>query len=218
MSKSILIMGESGTGKTTSLRTLPSERTYYIDADGKGLSWKGWRKQYNADNKNYKQLTDSEKILAAMMAVDKAVDDKGNPLYDYLVIDTINGSMLANEMDNIREKGYDKWVDLAEAGYKICRISNMLRDDLTVIITGHAETVTTDDGYRKTRLKSNGRKLEKIVLESLFTTVLLTDYVNGEYVFHTRLENSSCKTPMGAFEKDTISNDINLVITALEEY
>lgn len=212
MSKSILIMGESGSGKTTSLRTLPPERTYYIDADGKGLSWKGWREQYNAENKNYKRLTDGEQILAAMMAVNESEQ------YDYLVIDTINGSMLASEMDNIREKGYDKWVDLAEAGYKICRISNMLRDDLTVIITGHAETVTTDDGYRKTRLKSNGRKLEKIVLESLFTTVLLTDYVNGEYVFHTRLENSSCKTPMGAFEKDTISNDIQTVIKALEEY
>ena len=212
MSKSILIMGESGSGKTTSLRTLPPERTYYIDADGKGLSWKGWREQYNAENKNYKRLTDGEQILAAMMAVNESEQ------YDYLVIDTINGSMLASEMDNIREKGYDKWVDLAEAGYKICRISNMLRDDLTVIITGHAETVTTDDGYRKIRLKSNGRKLEKIVLESLFTTVLLTDYVNGEYVFHTRLENSSCKTPMGAFEKDTIPNDISIVIKALEEY
>lgn len=47
MSKAILIIGESGSGKTTSLRNLPPDETCYIDADGKGLSWKGWRNQYN---------------------------------------------------------------------------------------------------------------------------------------------------------------------------
>ena len=46
-------MGESGSGKTTSMRNLPSNETFYIDCDGKGLSWKGWRNQYNVDNKNY---------------------------------------------------------------------------------------------------------------------------------------------------------------------
>lgn len=47
MSKVICIMGESGSGKTTSMRNLDPKSTYYIDADKKGLSWKGWRKQYN---------------------------------------------------------------------------------------------------------------------------------------------------------------------------
>lgn len=53
MSKVICIMGESGSGKTTSMRNLDPKSTYYIDADKKGLSWKGWRKQYNKENKNY---------------------------------------------------------------------------------------------------------------------------------------------------------------------
>ena len=53
MSKVICIMGESGSGKTTSMRNLDPKTTYYIDADKKGLSWKGWRKQYNKENKNY---------------------------------------------------------------------------------------------------------------------------------------------------------------------
>lgn len=52
MSRAICIMGESGSGKTTSLRTLPPESTYYIDCDGKGLSWRGWRSQYNSEKKN----------------------------------------------------------------------------------------------------------------------------------------------------------------------
>jgi len=47
MSKVICIAGESGSGKTTSMEKLNPEETYYIDADKKGLSWKGWKQQYN---------------------------------------------------------------------------------------------------------------------------------------------------------------------------
>ena len=53
MSKVIGIMGESGSGKTTAMRTLDPKSTFYIDCDGKGLSWKGWKDQYNAKNMNY---------------------------------------------------------------------------------------------------------------------------------------------------------------------
>lgn len=59
MSKVICIMGESGSGKTTSMRNLDPKTTYYIDADKKGLSWKGWRKQYNKENKNYLACDDA---------------------------------------------------------------------------------------------------------------------------------------------------------------
>ena len=55
MSRAILVYGESGSGKTTSLRTLDPERTFIVDADRKGLSWKGWKKQYNGAKKNYTQ-------------------------------------------------------------------------------------------------------------------------------------------------------------------
>ena len=53
MARVIGVMGESGSGKTTSMRNLPPEQTFYIDCDKKGLNWKGWRKQYNSDKKNY---------------------------------------------------------------------------------------------------------------------------------------------------------------------
>ena len=53
MAKVIGIMGESGSGKTTSMRNLDPSTTFYIDCDKKGLSWKGWRKVYSVENKNY---------------------------------------------------------------------------------------------------------------------------------------------------------------------
>ena len=69
MAKVICIMGESGSGKTTSCRNLDPTTTYYIDADRKGLSWKGWRKQYNTENKNYLCVDDPKTINGYMTAI-----------------------------------------------------------------------------------------------------------------------------------------------------
>lgn len=212
MSKAVLIMGESGAGKTTSLRNLPPNEVLYIDADGKGLSWKGWRDQYNSKNKNYIKSSSYDLILKAMLSAKQSENIK------YIVIDTINAVMLDYEMANLKVKGYDKWTDLADFAYSICRLASDLREDQVVIILGHAETITTEDGYRQTRLKTNGRKLEKIVLESKFTTVLLAKQTSSGYVFQTRGENTTAKTPLGMFDKDEIENDITLLIKELKEY
>ena len=62
MATTIGIMGDTGTGKTTSVRTLDPSSTYYINADGKSLSFKGWRKLYNAESRNYKVTADPKEI------------------------------------------------------------------------------------------------------------------------------------------------------------
>ena len=205
-----MIIGTSGSGKTTSLEKLDPKQTFYIDADGKGLSWKGWRKQYNKENKNYFQCDAPEQIFSLM----QTIDEKQKQI-KFLVIDTLNGCMVADEMRRAKEKTYDKWMDLAQSVYGIVDYSNKMRDDLTVILIGH--TQTSDDGF--TCMLTNGRKLNKICLESKMTTVLLSRInENGEYVFETRARNSTAKTPRGAFDKDEIPNDITLVIDALKDF
>ena len=205
-----MIIGTSGSGKTTSLEKLDPKQTFYIDADGKGLSWKGWRKQYNKENKNYFQCDAPEQIFSLM----QTIDEKQKQI-KFLVIDTLNGCMVADEMRRSKEKTYDKWVDLAQSVYNIVDYSNKMRDDLTVILIGH--TQTSDDGF--TCMLTNGRKLNKICLESKMTTVLLSRInENGEYVFETRARNSTAKTPKGAFDADEIPNDITLVIDALKDF
>ena len=205
-----MIIGTSGSGKTTSLEKLDPKQTFYIDADGKGLSWKGWRKQYNKENKNYFQCDAPEQIFSLM----QTIDEKQKQI-KFLVIDTLNGCMVADEMRRAKEKTYDKWMDLAQSVYGIVDYSNKMRDDLTVILIGH--TQTSDDGF--TCMLTNGRKLNKICLESKMTTVLLSRINdNGEYVFETRAKNSTAKTPRGAFDNDEIPNDITLVIDALKDF
>lgn len=210
MSKAIMVIGPSGSGKTTSLEKLDPKQTFYIDADGKGLSWKGWRKQYNTAAKNYYRCDDPSYIYGLMQTIDAK-----QPQVKYLVIDTLNGCMVADEMRRAKEKTYDKWMDLAQSVYSIVDYANKMRDDLTVILIGH--TQTSDDGF--TCMLTNGRKLNKICLESKMTTVLLSRINdNGEYVFETRARNSTAKTPRGAFDTDEIPNDITLVIDALKDF
>ena len=205
-----MIIGTSGSGKTTSLEKLDPKQTFYIDADGKGLSWKGWRKQYNKENKNYFQCDAPEQIFSLM----QTIDEKQKQI-KFIVIDTLNGCMVADEMRRSKEKAYDKWMDLAQSVYNIVDYSNKMRDDLTVILIGH--TQTSDDGF--TCMLTNGRKLNKICLESKMTTVLLSRINdNGEYVFETRARNSTAKAPRGAFDVDEIPNDITLVIDALKDF
>lgn len=213
MSKAICIMGESGSGKTTSLRNLPPEETYYIDCDKKGLSWKGWRTQYNKEKKNYKATYDAKSIMAIIDGINAKC-----PNIHYIVIDTLNGIMVGDEMRRIKEKGYDKWVDLASCVWDLVDSAYSYRDDLTLIFTAHTQTERDESGYQFTRIKTNGKKLEKIALESKFTTVLLSTVREGKYVFLTHSDNSTCKTPLGAFDTDTIENDILIVLDALKDY
>ena len=213
MSKVICVMGESGSGKTTAMRNLPPEETVYIDCDKKGLSWKGWRNEYNADNKNYMVSDDADKIMRMLVKI----SDK-RPEIKYVVIDTINGIMVGDDIRRCKEKGYDKWMDLAQCIWNMVDTAPTLRDDLNIIFTAHTQTERDDSGYMFTRIKTSGKKIDKICLESKFTTILNAKAAGGRYVFETHAKNSTAKTPMGAFEEDEIDNDIMEVIKVLEEY
>ena len=218
MSAVIGCMGESGSGKTTAMRNLPPKETFYIDCDKKGLNWKGWRKQYSVENKNYFATDSFSSCKSLMDKVDKSENFKH---IKYLVIDTINGMMVAEEMRILAMQGGDKrsaWTDLASNGWDIINKALTLRDDLTVIILCHSETISDDNGIVKTRIKTNGRKLEKLVLESKMTTVVWAVRQDGKYKFILSADGSTCKVPLGAFQTDECDNDIMIVIKALEDY
>ena len=220
MSKVIGLMGESGSGKTTAMRNLPPEQTFYLDCDKKGLNWKGWKDQYSdkSDPPNYWRSDSFSVALSILKKIDK--EEKFKHIR-YVVIDTINGLMVAEEMRILAMQSGDKrsaWSDLASNGWELINNCLELRDDLTVIILAHSETISDDNGIIRTRIKTNGRKLEKLVLESKMTTVVWAVRQDGKYKFILSADGSTCKVPLGAFEKDECDNDIMIVVKALEEY
>ena len=208
-------MGESGSGKTTAMRTLNPKETYYIDCDGKGLSWKGWRQQYNEANINYFRCDKQDTILAVMKKISKEKPEIKN-----VVIDTANSIMVADEFRRMKEKGYDKWVDLGMAVYEIVTTASRLRDDLNIIVLFHTQTEKDEaTGKQFVRFLTNGKMLNKVGLEKYFTTVLLSRCDDeGNFVFETKGTNSTVKTPLGAFSSDSIPNNMQAVLDALAEY
>ncbi|BDE94912.1 AAA family ATPase [Raoultibacter timonensis] len=213
MANLICVMGESGSGKTTSLRNLDPKSTYIIDCDKKGLSWRNWGESYGGDKKNYSVTDDQQKVMALLKSI-----NANAPHIKTVVIDTINGIMVADENRRKDEKNYDKWSDLAWAVYGIIDYALTMRPDITVVFMAHAQTERDDSGVLFTRIKTSGKKLDKICLESKFTTVLNSKCVNGEYVFETRNELSTAKTPIDSFKDQFVPNDIASVDAVLREY
>lgn len=215
MARVVGIMGESGSGKTTSMRNLDPKTTFYIDCDKKGLSWKGWRSQYNDKNKNYFATDYIEVVTKILDKIDKQPEQKN---ISTVVIDTLNGLMVGDEVRRMKDKGYDKWVDMAQCVWGLLDHLYELRDDLTIIVLCHSQTQKEDDGYTFTRIKTSGKKLDKLSIESKLTTVLYATANDGKYVFQTHANNSTAKTPYGAFDSDEIDNDIVEVLKVLKEY
>lgn len=215
MAKVLGLCGESGSGKTTSMRNLDPSTTFYIDCDKKGMSWKGWRDQYQVEKKNYLA---TDQVSVVRMVLDKIDKQENMAHIKVVVIDTLNALMIADEVRRMKEKGYDKWVDLAQCVWELLDHLYDLRSDLTVIVVCHSQTQKEDDGYTFTRIKTSGKKLDKLNVESKLTTVLLAKAKDGKYVFETHANNSTTKTPMGAFDDNEIENDITVVLQALEGY
>lgn len=200
------------------MRNLPADETFYIDCDKKGLNWKGWKNQYSVEKKNYWK-SDSFSVVSGLL--NKINDEDKFKHIKYIVIDTLNGLMVAEEMRILAMQSGDKrsaWSDLAQNGWAIVNKCLEMREDLTIIIICHSETVSDENGIVRTRIKTNGRKLEKLVLESKMTTVVWAVRQDGKYKFILSADGSTCKVPLGAFEADECPNDIMLVIKALEEY
>lgn len=220
MANIIGLMGESGSGKTTSLETLDPKTTFIINCDKKRLPFrKEIREQYAKEKCNY-FVTDDQNMVLYLL---KKINEQDNMKHiKVVVIDTINGIMVADEARRRKEKNYDKWADLAWAIYDIIDYSLTMRDDITVILVAHVQLDRDDDGYKFAHIKTSGKKLDKIGIETKLTTVLYSKSVpdgsNTRYIFETRAMNSTAKTPRGIFEDLEIPNDMAKVIEAIEEY
>lgn len=225
MAQSVLIIAESGAGKSTSIETLNPAETFIINVANKPLPFKGWKSKYKRWTKedptgNMYYAHNPQQIEACM----KYVSEK-RPEIKVLVIDDFQYMSAFEYFDRIADKGFDKWTDLGANLARISRLPQSLRDDLQVYFLTHAEVSSDLEGKRRIKAKTMGNLVDKtLTLEGLFTIVLYGSVkVNSEgkrrYVFDTvNSGENTCKAPKGMFPTEEIPNDLAVVRQAIIDF
>lgn len=204
MAEKILIMGESGTGKSTSIRNCNPSTTAIVNPVGKPLPFKG--------SKNFITLngvTNADRICDFMKEQAKA----GKKM---IIVDDFQYILAVPYMNRIKETGWDKYNDFGSNYFNIISVCNELPDDVCVYYLTHCETL--ENGL--TTVKLIGKLLrEKITVEGLFTIVLKTGVSEGKYYFFTQNSGKdTVKSPLGMFDSFSIDNDLAYVDAKIRNY
>lgn len=193
-----MIYGQSGTGKSTSLRNFAPEDVSIINVSGKPMPFR--KKLPTANTDSYTQIIlGLPKITTPSIVIDDAT---------YLMVNEF--------MRNAKVTGYQKYTDMAYNFNNLIDVAAGLPDDKVVYFIGHSDQA--DDG--REHFKTIGKMLDNYVtLEGKFTIVLKTMVKDGEYLFSTQNSGQdTVKSPMGLFESPTIPNDLKAVDVAIREY
>lgn len=224
--ETIAIVGESGTGKSTSLRNLNPEETFIISTTGKPLPFRAWKKKYipiKIEGKNvsgnYYVSSKWDQILKILQIIDKMM-----PHIKQVIIDDFQYVLSYEFVDRATEVGYTKFSELAQHAMEILRYSEKMREDCKMIFLTHSENVG-DNVNPKYVIKTVGKLLsEKVTLEGLFTYIFFTKVNEGdsgrmEYKLITNNDGSCvAKTSLGMFEDLEIDNDLDEIIKVIDAY
>ena len=194
----VMVYGQSGTGKSTSLRNFKPEDVCIVNVSGKPLPFKNKHKTFNTDD-----------YISIEAAIQKAPAKS-------IVIDDATYLMTGEYMRTAKVTGYQKFTELALNYYTLVKTAAALPDDKIVYFMGHSDI----DSNGNEKFKTIGKLLdEKITLEGMFTIVLKTVVTDGKYQFSTRNSGQdTVKTPMGMFSEPLIENDLAAVDKAIRDY
>ena len=199
MAQVVLILGESGTGKSASLRNFKPDQVSVVNVSKKPLPFKNKLPSISTDD--YAQIVGYLKTCPTPSIV---IDDA-----QYLMVNAF--------MRRSAEKGYDKYSEMARNHWALIDwIINKLPDDKIVYFMSHIDR----DQNGNEKAKTIGRMIDQyITLEGLFTTVLKTHVEDGRYTFKTHNSGyDTVKSPLGMFEQDEIDNDLAYVDKIIRDY
>ena len=223
---SIAIVGESGTGKSTSYGHLPEigikgldpKETVVINVSGKDLPFRAWRKLYYgkvSEGGNYVETSDAKIISEVITYISENRQDIKN-----IVIDDAQYIMALEFMSRAKDNGYGKFADIGVNMSKVIVAAKNCRENLKVYFLWHPEK--TNDGSLK--MKTVGKMVDDyLTLEGLFTVVLYTTVEkkdkNVSYNFVTNFDGKyPAKSPFGMFKSLYIPNDLGYVSEIIDEY
>ncbi|MBQ1309450.1 MAG: hypothetical protein II224_05010 [Ruminococcus sp.] len=196
----VLILGESGSGKSTSLRSFNKDELVIYNVAGKPLPFRGGTQLNRADNVSYNTI----------------MQNMSKKKFRCYVIDDSQYLLAFELFGRVAEKTYDKFTEMAVHFYDLIQfVIRQMPPDCIVYFLHH-----TDDIDGKVKAKTVGKMLnEKLTVEGLFSIVLMAKNLDGRYVFRTHSDGrDTVKTPMGMFEQDEIDNDLKAVDAAIREY
>lgn len=210
MSIAILIIGESGSGKSASMQHMAPADTLLIQSIAKPLpfkskAWLRFDKEVSPTGNVF--VTDDTAMIIKLMQGTKrkiiVVDD-----YQYV---------MANEyMRRTNETGFTKFTEIAKHTWDVFKAASELPDDVRVYFLSHTQT----DERGAVRIKTIGKMLdEKITIEGMFTIVLKTIVTDSDYQFSTKNNGAdTVKSPIALFDSDRIPNDLSAVDNAIKTY
>ncbi len=219
MSKLVAVVGDTGVGKSSSIKHLSPSETYVINVAGKELPFKGSEKLYNADLKNYCVLDTPKEVLEKIEKIATKA-----PHIKNIVVEDANYLMGFMMVDKATETGYTKFSVMAQQMKNLVQGIKNFREDLVIFYFSHPEEVEDSGEIVTYKMKTAGKLVDKeLKLDGLFTTVLYA-IVEGkenkpEYIFLTnRYKKYPAKTPMGMFDELKVPNDLQMVRDKVIEY
>ncbi|AOA58184.1 DEAD/DEAH box helicase family protein [Acinetobacter larvae] len=208
MSIATFILGQSGTGKSTSLAHLNPKHVLLIQSIKKPLPFrsKGWQYITPETPTGSIMVSDQpDEIIKAILGTKRPI----------VIIDDFQYVMANEFMRRSVERGFDKFTEIGRHAWDVLNAAITAHEHKRVYILSHTEET---DG--RTKIKTIGKMLdEKITLEGMVTICLQTAVINEQYVFMTKNNgNTTVKSPMGLFESEHVDNDLNAVDQAICEY
>ena len=223
MANICIVLGKTGTGKSTSIKGLDPKDTIVINVLNKLLPFRGSKSMYSEGSKNLFRVTDYVKTIALLSSINKQEYVKN------VVIDDAIFEMSKEFFSRAKEAGYGKFTEIAQHFQQMISTCEDMRNDINVFFMLHAEEVESDNTIIGYKVKTIGKLLDQqynpieVVSMVLFSDIRFDEKGNADYGFYTHATMNGgiripAKTPEGMFKEDWIPNDLGIVVKAIREY
>ena len=224
MANVCMILGPSGTGKSTSIKGLDPKETVVLNVLRKRLPFKGSNNIYNAENKNLFPIDDYTQIVNLLETINKKAPHVKN-----VIIEDMTYIMRKEFFKRAKETGYGKFTEIAQHFQQVISTCENMRYDINVFFILHSEAIQSDKTTVGYKVSTVGAMIDsqynpvEVVPMVLYSAIKFDDKGNASYGFYTHrcMEGTveiPAKSPDGLFEEDFIPNDLGLVIKAMNEY